>query len=168
MKIKIINISFLITILLLAFYAFFIEPNALEVTNYKIKDKDLAGLKIVYASDFHIKPHQNRQLKNIVEKINAQNPDIVLYGGDFVSGHISGLTMPIDKIATELGKVKSKYGIFSCIVNHDLWFDLDTVTNALEKNNIKVYRTDLNGNIILTTDGEKIKIEVEKINGSNS
>ena len=70
MKNKIINISLLITILLLAFYAFFIEPNNLEVTNYKIKDKDLAGIKIIFASDFHIKPHQNKQLKNIVEKIN--------------------------------------------------------------------------------------------------
>mgnify|MGYP003322371397 CR=1 FL=1 len=46
--------------------------------------------------------------------------------------------MSIDKIAAELGKVKSKYGIFSCIGNHDVWFDLDAVTNALEKNNIKV------------------------------
>ena len=153
MRNKIINISLLITILLLAFYAFFIEPNNLEVTNYKIKDKDLAGIKIVFASDFHIKPHQNKQLKNIVEKINAQNPDIVLYGGDFVSGHVQGLTMPIDKIAAELGKVKSKYGIFSCIGNHDVWFDLDAVTNALEKNNIKV----------LYNQNAKIKINKKEI-----
>ena len=78
MKNKIINILLLITILLLAFYAFFIEPNNLEVTNYKIKDKDLSGLKIVYASDFHIKPHQNKQLKNIVEKINARVINVVV------------------------------------------------------------------------------------------
>ena len=155
MKNKTINISLLIVILLLAFYAFFIEPNALEINNYKIKDKDLAGLKIVYASDFHIKPHQNKQLKNIVEKINAQNPDLVLFGGDFVSGHIQGLSMPIDKIAAELGKVKSKYGIFSCIGNHDLWFDLDVVTNALEKNNIEVL---YNQNVKIKTDKKEIFI----------
>ena len=83
MKNKIVNTIFLIIILLLAFYSFFVEPNKLEVVNYKIKDKDLSGLKVVYASDFHIKPHQNKQLKNIVQKINEQNADIVLYGGDF-------------------------------------------------------------------------------------
>lgn len=155
MKNKITNISLLTIILLLVFYAFFIEPNALEITNYKIKDKDLAGLKIVFASDFHIKPHQNKQLKNIVEKINAQNPDIVLYGGDFVSGHIQGLSMPIDKIAAELGKVKSKYGIFSCIGNHDVWFDLDVVIKALEDNNIKVL---YNSNTKIKTDKKEVYI----------
>ncbi len=153
MKNKIINTILLIIILLLAFYGFFIEPNELEVVNYKIKDKDLAGIKIVFASDFHIKPHQNKQLKNIVEKINAQNPDIVLYGGDFVSGHTPGLTMPIQKIAAELGKAKSKYGIFSCIGNHDLWFDLAVVTKALEDNNIK----------ILYNSNTKIKIDKKEI-----
>ncbi|MBQ7287959.1 MAG: metallophosphoesterase [Candidatus Gastranaerophilales bacterium] len=152
---KTINISLLIIILLLAFYAFFIEPNNLEVTNYKIKDKDLAGIKIVYASDFHIKPHQNKQLKNIVEKINAQNPDIILFGGDFVSGHIPLFTMPIEKIALGLSEVRAKYGVYSCIGNHDLWFNLEDVTSALEKNNIKVL---YNQNAKIKTDKKEIFI----------
>ena len=44
MKNKIINTILLIIILLLAFYGFFIEPNELEVVNYKIKDKDFIHL----------------------------------------------------------------------------------------------------------------------------
>ena len=48
---------FLIIGILLAGYSYFIEPNKLEVTNYTIHDKELAGVKIVFASDFHIKPY---------------------------------------------------------------------------------------------------------------
>ena len=61
-----------------------------------------------------------------------------------------------------------KLAVISVGENNDYNHPTETVLKRLQKNNIKVYRTDLNGNIILTTDGEKIKIEVEKINGSNS
>ena len=95
---------FLIFGIILVLYSYFVEPNRLEIKNYKIQDRELSGVKIVFASDFHIKPNQEKRLGKIVEMINAQNPDIVLYGGDFMSGHIEGLTMPIDKIAQEKEK----------------------------------------------------------------
>ena len=73
-------------ILTLGIYSVFIEPNKLEITNYTIQDESLQGIKIVFASDFHIKPNQQKRLEKIVELINLQNPDLVLSAGDFVCG----------------------------------------------------------------------------------
>ena len=49
----------------------------LTVKHYKINDNTLKGIKIVFASDFHIKPNQTKRLSKVVEMINEQNPDIV-------------------------------------------------------------------------------------------
>lgn len=60
------NLNFIIIIILfilLGCYSLFIEPNKLEVNHYTIEDAQLKGIKIVFASDFHIKPHQQDLIK---------------------------------------------------------------------------------------------------------
>ena len=54
MKKKIILI---IVLILIGIYGFFIEPNMLTVTHYKIQDKNLSGIKAVFVGDFHF--HKN-------------------------------------------------------------------------------------------------------------
>ena len=87
MKQKLIVILSIFIILGLSFYCLFVEPENLKVTNYTIQDDRLSGLKVVFASDFHIKPHHEKQLEKIVNLINSQEADIVLSAGDFVNGH---------------------------------------------------------------------------------
>lgn len=135
------NLKFIILIflfILLGCYSIFIEPNKLEVNHYKIQDTQLKGIKVVFASDFHIKPYQQKRLDKIIELINAETPDLVLSAGDFVSGHNEKMTMPIEDIAKSLGKVKSKYGFYTTLGNHDTWQDAERITKALEANGIKV------------------------------
>lgn len=124
--------------LLLVGYSYFIEPNRIEVNRYIVQDGQLKGVKIVFASDFHIKPYGQKQLDMIVEKINAENPDIVVSAGDFVCGHTRHSTMPIELIAKTLGKVKAKDGFYTVLGNHDGWYGSEEITQALEQNGIKV------------------------------
>ena len=131
-------IIFILICIGLGFYGVFIEPNKLEVTNYIIQDKDLNGIKIVFAGDFHIKPHQQKRLEKIIDLINSQNPDLVLSAGDFVSGHLQKTTMPPENIAKGLSKVKSKYGFYTTLGNHDQWHGIEKITNIFEENNINV------------------------------
>ena len=77
-------------LLLILIWSVFVEPNILTVKHLTIQDKSLNGLKLVFASDFHIKPLETLRLKRIIKKINEQNPDIILLGGDYVSGHKKG------------------------------------------------------------------------------
>lgn len=133
--------NFIILIFLfigLCYYSLFIEPDKLEVNHYIIQDAELNGVKIVFASDFHIKPHQQKRLKKVVELINLENPDFVLSVGDYVSGHSENMTMPIEDITRELSKVKSKYGFYTTLGNHDGWYGVDYIAKNLEKNGIKI------------------------------
>lgn len=131
------KIVLLFFILLIA-WSTLVEPNLLVVKKYDIKNADLKGLKIVFVADFHTKTNQEEQLKKVIKKINAQNPDLILSAGDFVNGHNSQSTLPIEKIAKNLATLKSKYGIYTVLGNHDWWQDGEKITKELEKNNIKV------------------------------
>lgn len=152
---KYLLITLFIITLLLAGYSYFIEPNKLEVTNYTIQDKELSGVKIVFASDFHIKPYGQKRLEKVVETINAQNPDVVISAGDFVCGHTEHSTMHPQKIAEGLAKVKSKYGFYTTLGNHDGWYDRWYIKELLEKQNIKVLN---NKNEKLQINGKEIFI----------
>ncbi len=125
-------------IILIILYSLFIEPNRLKVNHYVIQDMQLKGLKIVFASDFHIKSNQQERLNKIIKLINAENPDLVLSVGDFVYGHNENKTMSIENIAKELGKVQSKYGFYTTLGNHDGWYGTERITEALQENGIVV------------------------------
>lgn len=148
-------IIFILFCLLLAGYSYFIEPNRLEVNRYIVQDSQLKGIKIVFASDFHVKPYGQKRLDMIVEKINAENPDIVVSAGDFVCGHTHHSTMPIEQIAKTLGKVKAKFGFYTVLGNHDWWIDGEGITDTLTSNGIKVLA---NSNTKVNINGKYIYI----------
>ena len=153
---KILNKIFLIiTIFALVGYSYFIEPNQLELNKYIVQDEELKGIKIVFASDFHIKPHQQKRLEKIVELINVQSPDIVVSAGDFVCGHTEHSTMHPQKIAEGLSKIKSKHGFYTTLGNHDGWYDRWYIKELLEEKNIKVLN---NKNVKLNIKGKDIYI----------
>ena len=135
---KYLSLTIVLTILISGLWAFFVEPNILEIKHLKINNENLDGLKIVFASDFHIKPYEKHRLKKIIRKINEQNPHIILLGGDYVNSHKKNMTYPIAKIASELKSLKSKYGTFAVLGNHDGWQGKYEVIQALQDNNIQV------------------------------
>lgn len=137
-KIIIIIIFISLSIIFILVWAFYIEPNILEVKHYEIRNNKLAGIRIVFASDFHLKNSEEKKLEKIVKKINKQNPDLVLLGGDFVNGQSYENTMDIKKIGEGISKIQSKHGTFAVLGNHDCWLDADAITSTLKKNNIVV------------------------------
>jgi predicted MPP superfamily phosphohydrolase len=146
---------FIIITIILAIYSFFIEPNQLKLNKYIVKDKELIGIKIVFASDFHIKPNQQKRLEKIVNLINEQNPDIVVSTGDFVCGHTDSSTMHPKEIAEELSKIKTKYGFYTTLGNHDGWYDKTYIEELLEAKGINVLN---NENVKLQISNREIYI----------
>lgn len=127
----------LIGFILLA-YTLIIEPNIITIKQIKIKNEKLKGLKLTFASDFHFKPYEKYRLKRIVRAINKKNSDIILLGGDYVNGHKKGATLDIKIISQEFGNLKSKYGTFAIMGNHDGWQGRKEIIDEFEKQNITV------------------------------
>lgn len=142
---------FLIFLFLLIIYTVFVEPNLLTVKRLKISDRDLKGLKIVFASDFHFKPFEKYRLKKTVNLINSNNPDVILLGGDYVNGHKKGASLDVEVIAKEFSKLHSKHGTFAVMGNHDGWQGKREIINAFENNCITVLENsnaDLGGFVV--------------------
>ena len=133
-----ILILLLIISVLLAIWALGIEPNMLKVTTYKMPMPELSGLKIVFASDFHIAPKHKKRLEKIVKKINQQKADLILLGGDFVKGHKFETSMPIEKIAENLSELKAPLGVVSVLGNHDWWQNGQKIRDVLQDSGIIV------------------------------
>lgn len=150
-----IKIIFALILIAFLIWAIKIEPSMLTVREYRVKDKDLAGIKIVYAADFHVGKKHTARLARVVDLINAQKADIVLLGGDFVKGHKEKSTLPIELIAYELSHIKSDYPVYTVLGNHDMWVGGDKIQKVLEKNGIKVLR---NSNDFVNVKDKKIYI----------
>lgn len=123
---------FFFTGLLILFYAFFCEPYMLKTTPYMLENKALSGLKIVFATDFHVAPYpwEKWRLKRVVHKINKENPDLVLLGGDYVKGHEQQSSLPPYQIAQELQKINAPK--VAVLGNHDSYYGKKDVAKALK------------------------------------
>lgn len=77
-------------------------------------------LRIAFASDFHAGPTTDPAIFNhLFEQIALEQPDVLLLGGDFVSGHARNFAA----LAEGLARCEPPLGKFAVMGNHDLWTD---------------------------------------------
>lgn len=74
-------------------------------------------------------------------------------------GHHGSMTSSSEEF---VARVKPKYAIISVGVNNKYDHPSEDILKRYEAVGAKTYRTDLNGNIVIKSDGEKIEVEVEK------
>lgn len=123
-------------------YAYLIEPGRLKINETELRlenwSQNLNGFRIVAISDIHAGSNgvDEDKLKTLVERANAQNPDLIVLLGDFISekkGRGSDLRMPVETIRRGLEGFRAKYGVFAVIGNHDWWWDEEKVRTDLEE-----------------------------------
>ncbi|MDQ0214824.1 putative MPP superfamily phosphohydrolase [Oikeobacillus pervagus] len=104
------------------FYARFIEPRRLDITEIEIEHTlippSFQGMKILQFSDTHIGfQYDPAMLLNHVETINSLQPDIVLFTGDLLDE--PNQYDDIEKIISILKMIKAPFGKFAIYGNHD-------------------------------------------------
>lgn len=101
------------------FHARNIKTTAYQISiNKRVPETDT--LKIVLMADLHFGYSiGEKQAKNIVKKVNSENPDLVCIAGDFFDNEFDGIQYP-GKIKESLRSIHAKYGIYACWGNHDL------------------------------------------------
>lgn len=116
------------------------NANKVHETFYNIRTsrglKD--GLKITFISDIHLGAvNSEKRLESIVEKINSKESDVVLIVGDLFDSDYTSIQNP-DKAIELLKSIKSKYGVYACLGNHDSGRTFDKMKVFIEESNIIV------------------------------
>jgi len=101
-------------------YARHLEPNLLMVNRVKLENSKLeAPLKIVFFGDTHLGEfNDNDQLDRIVEKVNAENADLVIFTGDLI-GSTKNFSVNPEAISQSLLKINATYGKVAVMGNHE-------------------------------------------------
>jgi uncharacterized protein len=123
-------------------YAYFVEPRRLVVRDVEIVSEEWRGapIRIAVLSDTHVGgPHvTSARMLRIVRRVNELRPDLVVLLGDYVNGHAAEAERtPAEnqEIAGGIGTfaaLTARYGVVSVIGNHDVWYNRQAVTTALQ------------------------------------
>lgn len=101
-----------------------INAGNIQTTKYDISIDKKAGkldsLNVVLIADLHLGYNIGcRHMEKMVEKINAQNPELVVVAGDIFDNEYEALENP-DRLVAILRGIQSKYGVYACYGNHDI------------------------------------------------
>lgn len=157
---KIIN--FIIIILIFAsffyIYARFVEPNLLTVhfqnikNNYAAKENEL---KILQFSDMHYSEYFNdKDVKKVVERINDETPDIVVFTGDLIDEYSNHENKEdVYNIWNILKDIKAPLGKYAIYGNHDYGGGAE-----------KIYKKIMEDSGFVILKNEKARIEEYNVN----
>ena len=128
--------------LALAVYAFWIEPRSLVVTRLSLP---LPGLerevRLVVMADLQpAGPIESLEsIAAIVDRMNAEEGDLVLLLGDYVSTRrlSTGFIDPHDTVPI-LGRLEAPMGVYAVLGNHDWWWDGPEMRRLLTDQGITV------------------------------
>lgn len=147
-----------------AVWAFFIEPNRLVVNAYELKVKNwpppLNNFKIAAIADIHGGSNyiDEAKIREIVRLTNAQNPDLIVLLGDYVSKQNPAgpeLKMSLASVMENLRGLHAKYGVYAVIGNNDNDYNYEAVRSGIE--NIG-YRVLENEAAEIKVNGETLRI----------
>lgn len=115
----------LVLLICLFLYARFISTSGLVVKEYKITNSKITdnfhGTKVIHISDLHYGTIINKnRLKNVIDKINYIEPDIVVFTGDLIDRNFEINNEDIKNIVTELKRIKPNLGNYAILGTHDV------------------------------------------------
>ena len=121
------RIGVILLVLILSFVSLVVyENNHLSIKNETIVsdkfDKEIDNCSIVYFCDLHYGNYiKDNYLKKVVDAINDENPDLVIFGGDLIDKLDKRFINDVDKktLTDELNRINSKYGKYAILGNHD-------------------------------------------------
>lgn len=142
--------AFAAAILLLGLWTFLVEPRRLVVNRVDLAIARWPGaappLRVALLSDIHVgSPHWGlERVHELVERTNAEKPDVVLLAGDYViDGVLFGTKVDQEAIARVLAGLRARFGVLAVLGNHDWWNDGERMRRALERSGIIVLENEV-------------------------
>lgn len=95
----------------------------LRITNYEVtvnKKSNIDNLNVVLIADLHLGYNVGLdEMKDMVDKINSLNPDVVVVAGDIFDNEYETIENP-EEIIKVLNTINTKYGKYATYGNHDI------------------------------------------------
>ena len=159
-----IGSTFLVTMLggiIFGRYNFRTKHVNLKLKNWSVK---LKGFKIVHFSDLHLGSFNSiKKLEEVVELINNEDPDMVVFTGDLVNNFYNEAIPYVNT----LNKINSKYGNYSVLGNHDYCDYVGLKRNSQQWkdnfNNMLNIHKNMGFNLLLN-ESKEIEVENQKFN----
>ncbi len=134
-------------------YAYFIEPRQFVVIEETLAvpnwDPALNGLRVLTIADLHTGSNYAppERIRYVVEQANAQNADVIVLLGDYVSESRwdrdarskpegtdrTELRVPFETVAESLRGLTARYGVYAIIGNHDWYHNEPKIHRQLEE-----------------------------------
>lgn len=139
------------------------------ITNYEIDtNKNVEPLRIVQIADSHLGVSMTKDtFPAEVEKIKAQNPDMVLITGDYVDD--DSYIDELEACTKALSTINCKYGVYYSFGNHDKGltgnnrgYNTEKLVEVLKSNNVKVLEDEivnLDNQYLLIGRADKTKLD---------
>ncbi|QSR13329.1 metallophosphoesterase [Lactococcus sp. LG606] len=111
---------FILLIVALPFYAWKVEPFLVHVNHVELgKKNERTPLNVVQISDLQVSEYfETNRLDKVIEKVNAQNPDILLFTGDLFDNY-SKYPEQMAPMIEKLKAFKANIGKYAVWGNHD-------------------------------------------------
>ena len=137
------------------------DYNTVEVREVTYETKNLPAslenFKIGFISDLQADHYTDKaRLSKFINTVNSLNPELILIAGDLIT------TGPdyIKLSGEEVGKLKAKYGVYSCVGDHDNW----AYRNDYAKSRAEVEASLKANNVEMVDNGmRKIKVDSAEI-----
>ncbi len=125
-------------------YAFGVEPDRLVVREVDLEIDELpdsfVGKKIAQLTDIHFEKEEDMQLmESVVKRVNALEPDIILYTGDFITSDM----LSFEDLASYLDAMVPRMASVGIMGNHDVWHgDFHRMKKRFERGGMSFFRND--------------------------
>jgi predicted MPP superfamily phosphohydrolase len=112
MKFKVVMLAVILLVLLIGVVSSYrLTVNYHELRTHKVQ----TVIRLLFIADLHSCRYGDNQ-KDLVQAVQAQQPDVVLFGGDIADDKI-----PVENITGLLEAVAKKYPCFYVTGNHEYW-----------------------------------------------
>lgn len=156
-------------------YSYYIEPRQFVIVREELAVPNwspaLNGFRVVAISDIHTGSNYAppERVRYVVEQANAQEPDLIVLLGDYVSESKwnrearkppdgtdrTELKIPVGTIAESLKGLRARYGVYAVIGNHDWYHNQEKIIRVFRETGINVLNNEVAS---LDINGEKVNI----------
>lgn len=124
-------------------FAFRSATGPAEVTEVPVRlerlPRSLSGFTLAQITDLHVGPTiGEREVRRVVDQVNALRPDVVAVTGDLVDGSVEELRRAVE----HLGRLQARHGVFFVTGNHEYYSGVGAWLAELSRLGLRVLRNE--------------------------